>query len=81
MSSAFIVIVLVATQQVPEMAFAENDHMVETLTSDRPDEPLCISILPGRTGRSRPIPNAHGTNALDEASTIDAVPVSDHIPR
>jgi hypothetical protein len=29
MGSAFIVIAVVATQQVPEVAFAENDHMVE----------------------------------------------------
>jgi len=81
MSSAFIVMALVAAQQVPQMALAENDYMVETLPSDRFDQPFRISILPGRAGRSWPIPYTHGTNALDEAEALDPIPVSDHIPR
>src|SRR5271170_6491547 len=63
------------------MAFSEHDHMVEALTSDRPDEPLCISILPGRPCRGRPVPNAHGTDPLDEARAINTVPITDHITR
>src|ERR1700724_814811 len=79
--SAFIVIVLVAAQQSPEMAFAEDDHMVDALTSDRTYEPLCISVLPRRAGCCRPVPNAHGANALNEPTTVDAIPIADHITR
>ena len=79
--STFIVIILVAAQQSPEMAFAEDDHMVEALTSDRPDEPLCISVLPRRAGCCRPVPNAHGANTLREPSTVDTIPITDHITR
>src|SRR6476620_10086579 len=55
--------------------------MVEALKSDRPDEPLCISVLPRRTGCCRPVPNAYGANTLSEPSTVDTIPITDHITR
>jgi len=80
-SSAFIVISLVARQKIAEMAFAKDDNMVEALTPDRTDEPFCIGILPGRTCRDRTVPNAHGTNGLNEPGTIKTIPIADHIMR
>ena len=65
-SSTLIVILLVRTQQIAQMPFAKNNDMVEAVASDRADQPLRVSILPGRAGRDRPIPNAHGANAPDE---------------
>jgi hypothetical protein len=42
-----------------EMSFAEHNNMVETIPSDRTDEPLRRSVLPWRSCRDRPIPYAH----------------------
>jgi hypothetical protein len=81
MCSALVVIFLMATQKIAEMAFAENDHMVKAFTSDRTDEPLCISILPRHSGRDPPVPNAHRPDTLNEAGAINAVPIADHIVR
>src|SRR5580704_7190838 len=79
--STLIVILLVRTQQIAQMPFAKNNNMVEALTSDGADWPLHISILPRRTGRDRPIPNAHGTNAPDEVAPVDTVAIPHHVPR
>ena len=48
------------------MPLAEDNDMIEAITSDRADEPLRISILPRRAWRDRPIPDAHGPHALNE---------------
>jgi hypothetical protein len=42
--------------------FAKHDHVVETFTADRADESLNVSILPGRSGCDRMVPNAHCTD-------------------
>ena len=64
MSPRLIVIPLIRAQQIAKMRLAEDNDMVEAITSDRADEPLSISILPGRAWRDRTIPNAHGPHAL-----------------
>jgi hypothetical protein len=40
------------------MRLAQHNHVVETLASDRTDEPLHMLILPRRPRRDRPIPDA-----------------------
>ncbi len=44
------------------MPFAKDNDVVEALTSDGADQPLRISILPGRMRRDRSVANAHGAN-------------------
>ena len=63
------------------MPLAEDNDMIEAITSDRADEPLRISILPRRVSRDRPIPDAHGPHALNEPGAVNAVPITDHVLR
>ena len=79
MSSPLVVIPLIRAQQIPKMRLAEDNDMVEAITSDRADEPLRISILPRRAWRDRPIPNAHGPHAQNEPGAVNAVPITDHV--
>ena len=81
MSSPLIVIPLIRAQQIAKMRLAEDNDMVEAITSDRADEPLRISILPWRAWRDRPIPNAHRPHALNEPGAVNTVPITDHISR
>jgi hypothetical protein len=46
MSASLVVIAHIRPQDSPQVSFPEDDHMVETLSSDRTDEPLVGSILP-----------------------------------
>src|SRR5260221_14604611 len=63
-----------------EMSFAEHNNMVKTIPSDRADEPLRVSVLPGRPWRDRPIPYTHCSKPLDENLAIDAIAIANDIP-
>ena len=72
---------MVRSQQVAKLPLSEHDDMIKAVSSDRADEPLCMSILPWRSRCDRPIPNAHRTKPLDEGIAIDAIPVANNVLR
>jgi hypothetical protein len=61
------------------MPFAEHDNMVKTIPSERPDQPLRISILPWRPWRDRPILYTHCSKPLDDDIAIDAISIANDI--
>src|SRR5260370_11979862 len=69
------------SQQMAKMPLAEHDNVVKTFPPDRTDRPFTIPVLPRRSRRSWPIPNAHRPKAADEAVTVDAPAVTDHLSR
>jgi hypothetical protein len=62
-----------------QMPSAEHNNMVKTIPSDRTDQPLCISVLPWRPRRNRPVPYAHCSKPLDDDIAIDAIPIADDV--
>src|SRR6266478_2148158 len=55
--------------------------MVKTFVSDRPDQALDISVLPGRAERGGPIPDAHRSHAGLECGAKCSVIVANKIFR
>ncbi len=51
MGARFVVVGDVAVEYSSEVAFAQNDHMVHTLTANGADDALGIGILPRRPRR------------------------------
>ena len=47
MGPDFIVIGCVPSQHPTQMCFASDDDVIETLATDRSDQPFCQAILPG----------------------------------
>jgi hypothetical protein len=70
MNARFIIIRGIPTQDPPQVRLPEYDHVVETFPSDRADQSLDVRVLPGRSGSSRLVPNAHGTQPLPEDQAI-----------
>src|ERR1700681_1654180 len=64
-----------------KMPLAEHDNVVKTFSPDRTDRPFTIPVLPRRSRRGRPIPNAHRPKAADEDVTVDGVAVTDDVSR
>src|SRR5947207_14706440 len=64
-----------------KMPLAENDNVVKTLPPDRTERPFTISVLPRRSRRGWPIPNAHRPKAADEDVTVDGVAVTNDVSR
>jgi hypothetical protein len=60
---------------------AEHDNVVKTFLPDRTDRPLTISVLPRRSRRGWPIPNAHRPKAADEDVSVDGVAVTHDVLR
>src|SRR6202021_2317295 len=71
----------VRSQQMAKMPLAEHDNVVKTFPPDRTDRPFTISILPRRSRRGWPIPNAHRPKAADEDVTVDSVAVTNVVSR
>ena len=64
-----------------KMPLAEHDNVVKTFPADRTDRPFTIPVLPRRSRRGWPIPNAHRPKAADEDVTVDGVAVTDDVSR
>src|SRR5258708_1460197 len=69
------------SQQMAEMPLAEHENVVKTFPPDRNDRPFAISVLPRRSRRGWPIPNAHRPKATDEDVTVDRVAVTNDVSR
>ena len=50
-----VVVIGVLAQQSPQMAFAQNDDMVEQIPPDRSDDTLDVTVLPGRPRCGGPV--------------------------
>jgi len=79
-SSGAIVIVGIGLQHAAQMRLAENDQMVQALSSDRSYQPFNIGILPRRTWCRRAIPDAHGPDASPEDLSVDAIAIANKGP-
>jgi hypothetical protein len=56
--AVLVVVSSVRSNQSQQVALAEDDDMVEYLTPERTDEPLRVSVLPGRPGRGLELADA-----------------------
>ena len=79
--ACFVVMDKVARKDAPEMAFVEDDHVVETLAPNRADDSLDVRISPRRSGRSDDFLDAHVLDAIVEGLAVDAVAVAEDEPR
>jgi hypothetical protein len=76
-----VIVGRVRLQQMAKMPLAEHDNVVETFPADRTDRPFTIPVLPRRSRRRWPIPNAHRPKAADEDVSVDGVAVTDDVSR
>src|SRR5262245_47377702 len=81
MNARFIIVRGIPAQDPAQVRLPEYDHVIETFPSDRTDQSLDVRVLPRRSGSSRLVPNAHGTQALPEDRAIRSVPVPNKIAR
>src|ERR1700720_1537247 len=79
--ASLVIVGRVRSQQMAEMPLAEHDNVVKTFPPDRTDRPFTISVLPRRSRRGWPIPNAHRPKAADEDVTVDGVAVTNDVSR
>jgi hypothetical protein len=76
MRSPRVVVGEVGSEDPLEMSLVEHDHVIETVASDRSDQPLDVGILPGGSCRGEHLFKAGPGNPLSERLAVDLVPVA-----
>src|SRR4029450_855914 len=80
MRTRTIVIGHVGAQETRQMSVIENEEMVEALSSNRADDPLCEGILPGRAGGGEDLANSHALGSPRELLAVDRVSITEQEP-
>src|ERR1700757_3880645 len=81
MRTRLVIVARVRSQQMAKMPLAEHDNEVKTFPADRTDRPFTISVLPRRSRRGWPIPDARRPKAADEDVAVDSIAVTDDVSR
>src|SRR6266581_7674466 len=63
-----------------EMSLVQDDHMIETLATNTPNQALHIRILPGAPWSNKDLLDAHMFDLLSKGCAIDTVPVAEQRP-
>src|ERR1700726_47083 len=79
MCSNVVVIASIGSQDSAQMRLAQDDEMVNTLASDRSDQPFGKAILPRRGWCSRLVPDAHGAQSACDDGAIDPVAIANDV--
>src|ERR1700716_3692148 len=81
MSSNLVVIASMGFQDPTQMRLAPNHHMIQTLPSNRSDQPFGKAILPRRGWCGRLVPDAQGAQSARDDAAIDLVAIADEVVR
>ncbi len=76
-----MVVLEVLTEDPEQMPLAQHDEVIETFSSDRSDQPLGISVLPGRSGCGQHLRDAHAAKSFAHDLPVGAVAVADEEAR
>ena len=71
----------VARQDAAQVAFAQDEDMVQTLTPDRADEPFREGVLPRALGRGQHFPDSQAFHSLPKRVTVDRVAIAEEVGR
>jgi hypothetical protein len=66
----------VAGQGLPEMALVQDDHVVQAVAADTPDQPLDVRILPWTLWGDQHFFDAHVSQPSPKGGAIDAVSIA-----
>src|SRR3981189_2551809 len=81
MSSNLVVIASIGFQDPTQMRLAPNHPMIQTLPSNRSDQPFGKAILPRRSWCGRLVPDAHGAQSARDNVALALVPIPGQIVR
>src|ERR1700722_1171660 len=81
MRASRVIVGRIRSQQMAKMPFAEHNNEDKTFPPEQTDRPFTISVLPRRSRRGWPIPNAHRPKAADEDVSVDSVAVTNDVLR
>src|SRR5437870_12262503 len=79
MRASLVIVGEVAGQDAAQVAFAENQNVIQTLTPDRADEPLREGILPRAVRRREDFLDPHALHSVAKLLAVDLLTVAQEI--
>src|ERR1700704_6270461 len=79
MRSDVVIIACVRSQDPSQMRLTQDDDMIQALAANRSDQPFGEAILPRRSWRGRPVPDAHGAQSARDDGAVNPIAVPDHV--
>ena len=76
MRSRLSVVARIGAQDGSQRGLVEHDHVVQAFPSDRANQPLHQSVLPGRMRRRRNLLNVHAANCQPECISVTTISIS-----
>src|SRR5215813_1091766 len=76
-----MIIVEVFGQEPAQMSLVQDDHVVQAVAANAPDQPFDIRILPRTAGGDDDLFDPHMPYPLPKGPAIDLVPIAQQIPR
>ena len=76
-----MIIVQVVSKDSPQVPLAQDNHVVETLTANRSDEPFDERVLPRRTWRRQNLLDLEPRDTSVEVRTVDLISVPQQVTR
>ena len=73
--SAPMIVPPVRLEDAPEMRLVDDDHVIETLSSNRADQAFDIRILPWTRRRGNDFGEAHASHSALKHVAVDAVSI------
>src|SRR5207302_11471707 len=80
-SARQVIVREVARQGTAQVPFAEDEDVIQTLASDRYDEPRGDRILPWVVRRCQDLTDAHAIHAFAERMAVDGVAIAEETGR
>jgi hypothetical protein len=74
MSPQLVVVGGIPRQNPAQVRFAQHNHMVDALASDRSDQPFGEAVLPGRARGNGLVADAHRSQSLHDGRAVDPIP-------
>lgn len=81
MAPRTVVIIEVRGHMPPERRLIHYDYMVQAFSTDGADQPFYVWALPGRSRSGEHFDDLHARRLRPEGDAIDAITVSEQIPR
>ena len=76
MKTVFVVVIEEPLQNLVQMGFVENDHMIQALPTNRPDQSFDDRILPGRSWGDELLLDTHAVDSAHNLGAIDPIAVA-----
>jgi hypothetical protein len=78
-SACPVIVREIAGQDAVQVAFAQDEDVIQTFAPDRANEPLREGVLPRALGRGQHVPDSDALHAVPKRVTVDAVPIAEEV--